>query len=841
MIDIKINRQKLIASTLTFCFLMHQTLCLQVLASNISGAEGRPNPDAPGNIFDLDPTAINGDIGFRKYHNFQLSEGDVANLIFKYGEQNVSKFVNLVDNTIRIDGIVNSMRDGSFYDGHAIFISPNGMVVGSSGVLNVGSLSVLTPTEDSFKKYKGDIDHNPQLIQNYEQALTPGNGSVTIDGKVIARDLVEIKAGDVNVSQNGSVMAGVKDSTTLLSMKQAENLFNNLVNTDNMNTGNSFANDNGRIYIKSYGENGGTKIAGDMKNFGKGDVNIINTGSKGVDVSGKISNSNGNLNIDNSKGSINISGNVENQNGNLTLNNTGDGILITSNGVVRENNGTLNITNSGEQGIKISGIAANEKGNSVITNSGKEGIKVESSGKIDTKTDSLTIHNTGKDGINIEGLINGNDINVENYDSNVVIGDNSSNDNYISATGDISVKIKDGSLLNAGYDKTLISTSNKGNLDINVENGTIGSHTTDKKDGLGIGPDAREFDKSINVKVDGKINAETKNTQGQNNDLVINMASKGTDMRLDHVKADGNAILIADYDKNGNSYSIVNASSDTSKANVEGTGLSIIASDKIGASDNKLTFNQTDENSEMNVLAISDVNIKGLDDKYNTNVGTMISRTGNINAEFSGNTYINETTAKHDINIVNRGAELKIVNLGSVPNTPMDYYGPNGDLTPETATIKVLDINPNTRVDSEWIDGVHHWADSKLTIENVNLKGSPVQGGKDMTLVADNVYVDGKYISLGKDGFYVKPDDRTNPVNKEGEGELDWVAQSVKPEDVTAIGRDENERNYYEDHEYPADSDSDSDADADSDADSDSDSDSDADADSDADSFRRRL
>ena len=86
MIDIKINRQKLIASTLTFCFLMHQTLCLQVLASSISGAEAMPNPDGAGNIFNIDPTAVNGDIGFRKYHNFQLSEGDVANLIFKYGE-----------------------------------------------------------------------------------------------------------------------------------------------------------------------------------------------------------------------------------------------------------------------------------------------------------------------------------------------------------------------------------------------------------------------------------------------------------------------------------------------------------------------------------------------------------------------------------------------------------------------------------------------------------------------------------------------------------------------------------------------------------------------------------
>ena len=341
MIEIKANRRKVVASLLTFCFLMHQTLCLQVLASNISGAEGRPNPDGPGNIFDLDPTAVNGDTGFRKYHNFELSEGDIANLIFKYGEKNVEKFVNLVDNTIKIDGIINAMRDGNFYDGHAVFISPNGMVVGASGVLNVGSLSVLTPTQESFDKYKGDIDHNPQLIQNYEKALTPGNGSVTIDGKVIARDLVEIKAGDVNISKDASVISGVKDSTTLLSMKQAENLFNNLVNTDNFNTGNSFANDSGRISIVSYGKNGGTNIAGEIKNFGKGDVEITNTGSNGVDISGNISNPDGNFVIENNSGKINISGNIANRNGNLILNNSGSGVTITSDGSISNKNGNL--------------------------------------------------------------------------------------------------------------------------------------------------------------------------------------------------------------------------------------------------------------------------------------------------------------------------------------------------------------------------------------------------------------------------------------------------------------------------------------------------------------------
>lgn len=86
----------------------------------------------------------------------------------------------------------------------------------------------------------------------------------------------------------------------------------------------------------------------------------------------------------------------------------------------------------------------------------------------------------------------------------------------------------------------------------------------------------------------------------------------------------------------------------------------------------------------MDLLAINDINIKGLDDKYTqTNICTMISREGNIDAEFSGNTNIREITAANDIKLVTRGAELNIENLGKVPYTPEDYFGPNENIAPK--------------------------------------------------------------------------------------------------------------------------------------------------------------
>lgn len=136
------RNKRIVASILTTVFMAHQTMLLSVAASEISGI------NSTNGVYNINPSAlINGtDMGYRKYKNFVLDKGDVANLIYKYGTNDVSTFINLVDNQINVNGIVNTMRDGNFYNGKAVFVSPNGMVVGASGVLNVGSLSVYTLT-----------------------------------------------------------------------------------------------------------------------------------------------------------------------------------------------------------------------------------------------------------------------------------------------------------------------------------------------------------------------------------------------------------------------------------------------------------------------------------------------------------------------------------------------------------------------------------------------------------------------------------------------------------------------------------------------------------------------
>lgn len=382
-------------------------ITVQALATDISGVQG------PNGIFNIDPSqAVNG-IGFRHYENFHLSEGDIANLIFKYGAENVSKFVNFVDNTININGILNTMRDGNFYNGQAIFVSPNGMVVGASGVLNVGSLSVLTPAPCSYKGFTQDMEKYAPILSKpgtpeYEAAMAlKGDGTIQINGTIMARDSIELAAKDIAINSGARLLAGGQEfgkSTALSSLEQADKLFNQLVK-NGTSSGASFENVDGSIKIVSHGtRNDGVTVAegATVQNFGKGNTQLESVGSAGVNVDGKISNSNGNTIIKSEQG-ININGSLKNNNGTLYLENNSAGGIVIGKLAELTNNGITRIKNAGSSGIKVLGKVFTKGGDTIVYNS-NGGVNIESTGTIENTSHKLNITNIGKGGINIKGF-----------------------------------------------------------------------------------------------------------------------------------------------------------------------------------------------------------------------------------------------------------------------------------------------------------------------------------------------------------------------------------------------------------------------------------------------------
>lgn len=108
------------------------------------------------NIFNISTTTTNskGDIGVNTFGAFNVSQGDTVNLNLINAQ---NKLVNLVfdSSASKINGIVNSYKNGEI-GGNVLFANPNGFVVGKTGVFNVGSLTLITPTKGFMEDLLSD-------------------------------------------------------------------------------------------------------------------------------------------------------------------------------------------------------------------------------------------------------------------------------------------------------------------------------------------------------------------------------------------------------------------------------------------------------------------------------------------------------------------------------------------------------------------------------------------------------------------------------------------------------------------------------------------------------------
>jgi len=728
--------------------------------------------------------------------------------------------------------------------------------------------------------FAGTVENNgiTEVLNDGNGALTIGgnfsnNGNTTITSYGSKTDItgyVKNTNGVLTVENNKGGLTIANNATVESNGLMLNNLGENglLINGTVTN--------NGATTI--YNSAGGIKINGTVTNNGDAEkqLKITNQGGDGITINGTVKNT-GTANITNNAAHININGtidntgitNITNEDGHINVNEGGtittkagkltilnrgknggtyvygggkiknldNNTKIVNNGVegitvdgVIENGGVLDIENTGTQGIEVNGTVQSV-GKITMNNTGHNGIHIGSTGRI-TGANDVDIINTPATGtgavglFNVMGLVKGKNVNLKTTNgSNLVIGDNqaSNNNNYITAENDINITANDASVLNRGVAKVLLNAG--GNLNMNVTNGTIGKPVQQKactgSGCTGIGPMAdgsRDFTKSINAKVAGKVNAKTTDAAKAGRDLVINYAAIDSDMNIDAIKADGRVILTVDDDYGANNtgkrYNMVNASTDKTKANVEGWGMSLISNGSIGTKDNKLTFNQTKAPQyAMDALANENIYMKGLDDKYTTNeVCTMIAREGDLDVEFSGNTHIKNITAEGDMTVITRGKNLVVDNIGHIQDssvTPNDYFGPRhdgyefdgrynkadykSDVLPNNVTLKALDINKNVRPDGEMVDGYYAYADSSVRVNN-----AVIDNGK-MDITADNIYANGIYAGFNRVGFTKIKDPSTNAVigvvNPASLNEP--VGHAVRPNDVTGIGRDEHERNYY--------------------------------------------
>ncbi|MCM1338370.1 MAG: leukotoxin LktA family filamentous adhesin [Muribaculaceae bacterium] len=725
-----------------------------------------------------------------------------------------------VGGTFKNTGVTNMTNNGAGFD-----------VTGN--VTNVNGKLTMLNNKGAFNAKAGsNINANGIEITNKGAGGLTTAGTITNNGTATVNN----EAGNMTIGGNFTNTGAAN--------------FENKASAAKFDVNGTVTNSNGKLTMTNNGT-GAFTVAGNVT--ANKDLDMTNNGA-GLAINGTVD-STGTTNIKNTNGDLTVNGTITHRKGKLSLLNTNKngGLYVYKTGKVQnENNNTL-ISNNGAKGLNIAGTVENggilditnegageinvsgtvhSVGDINMTNTGAKGIKVTSTGKVNGDKDIFitnTIADSEEGAINVQGNVYAkNNVGINSTNADVRIG-HANTTNNIKADKDINITVADGSILNNGVEKVLIKAG--GNLTMDVTNGTIGEEVrqTGVTESTGIGPKAqgaRDFTKSINAQVNGKVKATTTDAAKTGNDLVINYAAIDSNMNIDSIKADGRVILTVDDDygntNTGKRYNMVNASTDSKNVNVEGRGISLIANGNIGSKDNKLTFVQRDaEHQKMDALANDSIYLKensfnayGRDGEVTKNsVSTMIAREGDMYVEFAGDTTIDNITAEGDMTVITRGKNLTIENLGHIEDknvTPADYFGPRHDgyafdgrydgddykseVLPNNVTVKALDINHNIRPTEELVDGKHEaWANSTVRIKN-----AVVDNGK-LEITADNVYANGIYAGFNKSGFTKKEDNSTNKVKGINDpASLGYpVGKAVRPDDVTGIGRDENERNYY--------------------------------------------
>ena len=651
-----------------------------------------------GNKTTITTTTIKNDNAFNSFKRFNIHNDNVVDLIVPDNSKNL---INLVHNEkSSINGILNAVKNNQI-GGNIYFVNPYGITVGSEGVINVGSLTAVTPTTQFMKNF---FDRRGRINDSYVDDLLEGNApinrnaDITINGTIKAIEFVKLDS--YNVINNGNIQISSN-------FENSENEVdaNDIVNLESQEEGTELALINGEIIIKA--ENNFTNIgsltvdgsenrsAGNISIIADEDINIRNNSL--ISARGIGANSNGG-NITFNAESVNFdqgskvytyadsgfeSGNIKINTDNIDINassipaelNAGTGdvyINRISSGdiVVNDSSGLIvkiikwifNVKELDLSGDELSQIHANTiyLGNEVseetaqVSNNANGNANGKGNGKGNGRgngngnsQDIVDQPQDYTDTITVEGVVN--------LDSNLVLSANETVvDAEINTTGNIELYSADESfmagnitsggniVLSSEADSILSVSKNFPDTKV-IAQGDITITATEKKGLASIG-DGSKNKNSINVFAGGDINIE-----GYDN---AEITGKNTVVSADNVYLKANRKEAGLYDDaNIIALNTVNITANTKNVEIDGTitagtaRSALLLVNSNGKIDKSSTINATINGG--NVLVNEEQIIGGaggsiiLSGKKITGSGTLIVNGGNGTAELINNSDLN--------------------------------------------------------------------------------------------------------------------------------------------------------------------------------------------------------
>ena len=290
-------------------------------ASEIRDVNNQP-VSAESGVYNIYAQKLHGDIAINEFEKFQLDANHIANLYFhKQGETiNAGNLLNFVNTRIDINGTVNAIRNGTI-GGNLFFLSPEGMAVGKSGVINTGALYVMAPAttslpgESNYGSLKGVFDKGA-ATEDHLNAIKNGSpliplnpsGTISVLGKINAANDVKLYAAQIAVGRNltgqeidgtaaggvektAAIETGVTDFSSLVKLNTEQQQAADLGDLQATQTGNGdivlaaraeYAN----AYDKAFNDLG--KLAGLLKTTEPPEINVPKTITASVENYGTI-------------------------------------------------------------------------------------------------------------------------------------------------------------------------------------------------------------------------------------------------------------------------------------------------------------------------------------------------------------------------------------------------------------------------------------------------------------------------------------------------------------------------------------------------------------------------
>ncbi|MDB5563153.1 MAG: leukotoxin LktA family filamentous adhesin, partial [Hyphomicrobiales bacterium] len=232
-----------------------------------------------GDTTSITTDTISRGTAFNSFSDFKEAAGQQVNL---YVPDQAGNLLNIVRNgSVVIDGVLNSYKNGKI-GGNVYFSDPHGFIVGQKGSINVGALTVNTPTGkflDGVIGADGAINDDAagQLMRG-EIPISP-DGLISISGTISAQDGITLQGQTVSITGRGGVL-----SADELTQRQK---FDATVNSTGIQEGGALVSHNGTISIVAAGNVhvGGKVDVGSRKTGGtRGKIDVKSGGDIAIDA-----------------------------------------------------------------------------------------------------------------------------------------------------------------------------------------------------------------------------------------------------------------------------------------------------------------------------------------------------------------------------------------------------------------------------------------------------------------------------------------------------------------------------------------------------------------------------